>query len=170
MVTKRQNSNQALAMAGANANFPVVARKFVEVIRTAAITTASTYQVSKSVDISNASKVHILVKLTATAAGNIVSIVPEVCADLESDNFYPLSVFDAVVAADLIGNPTGQDGSNFGGRIVRPMEFKTPAIDTNADVFNCWITVDVPFGRAFRVQVAPDVGTPTVEIGVALSA
>lgn len=129
----------------------------------AAVTTG--YVVSKAIDIEACSAVTLLVKLTSTAAGDVVSIIPEVCSELDSENFFPIAEAGTASIGNLSSAPVGNfSADQFSIRTYNPAVIKTPAVATNAHTIGLHATVNVPFGRKFRVQVRGDVGTPVCEI------
>lgn len=182
MSRRKVNSEMALAAEGAGKTvYPIVAKKYFEEVLPAQAMSASNYVLSKSIDVDNASKVHILVHVTNTASGDIVSLLPEVCAsdDPSQDEFFwPLAIAAAATPTKLnltatpVADPDSTQNSKneWGSMTFLPYEIRTDSITTNNDKLSLIITVDVPFGRKFRVQAGSAAGTPTVSIQFAKSA
>lgn len=140
-----------------------------ELIRTAAATTTS-YVATASIDVSLCSQVCVLVKLTNTASGDIVSMIPEVCVEKNGDGFYALSDYGAASVVTLGADPSDNSQYNthkWSSHTVRPMEIKSDSITTTADVVSFVMVFDVSFANSFRMSVRADAGTPTLELSVA---
>jgi hypothetical protein len=140
----------------------------LELIRpVAALTNA--YVATGVVDVSLCSQVMVLVKVANTAAGDIVSFVPEVCVNKDGDGFYPLSDFAAPSVVTLGANPdsTVLSTGKWSSHTVQPLEIKTASITTNADLLSFCMVFDVSFANQFRMLVRADAGTPNLTLSVA---
>jgi hypothetical protein len=180
MSTQRREDSQ-LQLAGEakgrdNWSVPVPGKRSLVGLRSSAVLEAAgAYDVSDTVDVWKSRRVHLHVTIDFAAAGNIVSIIPEVNIDgnpVEA-NFFPIAVTSGTVTSTVLGvTPSASySGDYMGSLTFAPLEIRTDAA-TAANTLKMVVSVDVSQAKFFRVRAAEAgvPGTPsTVKIDISKS-
>lgn len=173
-----QQLNLAAEGKGSGWAIPVPGKRTLETLRASAVCPATgAWETTVPVDVWKSRLIHLYIKITAAATGNVVTIIPEVNTTDETGDvstFYPISVTDGSPSdTDLTVAPTGYSGNNFGALTFRPLCVRNAPTDNGTQTIFMVIPIDVTNARTVRVQLAETgvTGTPaTVQIKYTKSA
>jgi hypothetical protein len=127
---------------------------------------AGAYALTVAVDVFKSRWLHLFIAVDAAAAGNKVSIIPEVSMDPEGSaaSFFVPSVTDGTVTVGNLGvSPLAEyTVHNFGAVTYVPVEILTPAAVGGTDKLRMSVSLNVEKAYWIRFRVAEDgaVGTP----------
>lgn len=150
------------------------AKSGLKELRASAAVTSDYVASTNELNIETARTIHLVVKVTAGATGDQVSIVPQGSFDEPTKpgpGWYLFPSSDgSVTEVDLAGSlPAGSafTGEDFGSQVVYSLELRTPAADGNTQVQLLSYYLNAGAFRRLRVLVKGVSGTPTVAVSAA---
>lgn len=183
MPIRRSNSQMSLPAQNAGRFQTNIISKVYADVNTILVPTGtvatSVYQDSNPISCPTISEVTLLIRVTAAATGDIVSLIPMVrCHDDSSvQAYYPLAVvatatnvtLGSAPSAGVVGATFAPTTQNWYSRNVEPAEFKTTAATNSSTIITLALPLTLPrCCNSFMVQFRSDAGNPLVEIYAAM--